>query len=168
MPIRTRVEGSESLQRKLRALGQSIVARNLERAAVAGALIVQNDAKRRAPYKTGNLRRSIHIGGHGDKAGDFQSTTGSGIEGPVNTGTRCEVLVGTNVEYAAQREFGGTISPVNAQMLSWVDASGTRHFARQVTQQATPYLRPALDENEDAVRREMGEAFRALIRIAVP
>jgi HK97 gp10 family phage protein len=163
MPIRLRLEGGESLARKLNALGEAVRGRALERAVVAGALIVQDAAKQRAPYKTGNLRRSIHVGG----VGDLHDTTGGQIEGPVRSPNHVEVLVGTNVEYARQREYGGTITPVNGQWLSWRDAEGTWHRARSVTQAATPYLRPALDENAAAVRTEVGEALRDLLRAAV-
>lgn len=163
MPIRLRIEGGESLARKLNALGEAVRGRALEQAVVAGALIVQNAAKQRAPYKTGNLRRSIHVGGHGD----LNDTTGGQIEGPVRSPNHVEVLVGTNVEYARQREYGGTITPVNRQFLTWRDDDGTFHRARSVTQAATPYLRPALDENAAAVRTEIGEALRDLLRAAV-
>ena len=50
----------------------------------AGALIVQNEAKRRAPYETGTLRRSIHT----EMRGNTQA------------------FVGTDVEYAVHQEFG--------------------------------------------------------------
>ncbi len=53
-------------------------------ALAAGALLIQNDAKNKAPYLTGTLRRSIHT------------------EKVSNT----EVKVGTNVEYASYQEYG--------------------------------------------------------------
>lgn len=50
----------------------------------AGALIIQNEAKQRAPYKTGTLRRSIHT--------EMRS--------------KAQAVVGTDVEYAVYQEFG--------------------------------------------------------------
>jgi len=50
----------------------------------AGALIIQNEAKKKAPYKTGTLRRSIHT--------EMISNT--------------QARVGTDVEYAIHQEFG--------------------------------------------------------------
>lgn len=143
MPIQLQVSGSESLRRKLEQLSESVRGRLNEMAVVAGALIVQNDAKRRAPYRTGNLRRSIHIGGHADVAADFHDTTGTELPAPETSATRTEVLIGTNVEYAWFIEYG---------------------IQRR---RPRPYLRPALDENQDAVQREVGEAYRDLIRKAV-
>lgn len=149
MPIGMSVSGSESLKRKLDALGEAAQGQALERALVAGALIVQNDAKRRAPYRTGTLRRSIHIGGHADLAGDFQGTP---IESPQNNGNQVEVLVGTNVAYARRIEYG---------------FSDADRLGREYNQPARPYLRPALDENAGEVSQEVSEALRDLIRAAV-
>lgn len=50
----------------------------------AGALIIQNSAKFKAPYRTGTLRRSIHT--------EMRSNT--------------QAVVGTDVEYAVYQEFG--------------------------------------------------------------
>lgn len=51
----------------------------------AGAFIIQNDAKVRAPVKTGNLMRSIHM-----------EQLGGGLG----------IAVGTNLVYAATQEYG--------------------------------------------------------------
>lgn len=148
MPIRAEIRGSESLRRKLAALQASVRGPMLERAVVAGALLVVNAAKQDAPYKTGNLRRSIHVGGHGD----LSNTTGTQIEAPTVSATRVEVLAGTNVEYAGRIEYG---------------FSGTDSLGRTYNQEAQPYLRPAVDENESAVQREVAEALRDLLRAAL-
>lgn len=170
MPIAFRVEGSESLRRKLGHLQQNVQGRMLERALVAGALIVQNAAKINAPYRTGNLRRSIHIGGHEDLAGDYQNVQGESgdpVPAPEGSGVKVAVYIGTNVIYARQREYGGTITARNGPYLWWRDSDGSWHHARSVWQAATPYMRPAIDENGDAVRQEVGEALVDLIRVAV-
>lgn len=170
MPIRFQVQGSESLRRKLGHLQQNVQGRMLERALVAGALVVQNAAKVNAPYKTGNLRRSIHIGGHEDLAGDYQNIQqehGEPVPRPEGTGVSVAVYVGTNVIYARQREYGGTITARNGPFLWWKDDNGNWHHARSVYQRPQPYMRPAIDENQEEVRREVGEALQQLIRAAV-
>jgi len=58
--------------------------RNMITALKAAGLIIQNDAKKRAPYLTGNLKRSIHT----------------------EEVSKNEVRVGTNVEYAIHQEYG--------------------------------------------------------------
>jgi len=99
------------------------VSDKLESATKSGALIVQNDAKIKAPYLTGNLKRSIHI------------------ETTEKTDTKVVVMVGTDLEYAAAQEFG---------------------TSRGVP--AHPYLRPALDENDEAVKKEIKDALAAVLR----
>ena len=65
--------------------------------------------------------------------------------------TSAEVGVGTNIVYGRIHEVGGIITPVNASKLSWIGKDGTRVFAGSVHIPARPYLRPALDENEDDI-----------------
>jgi Bacteriophage HK97-gp10, putative tail-component len=122
--------------------------RMLERSLVAGALLVQNDAKERAKWVTGNLRRSIHIGGHTDKASDWNGEGGE-VTQPQVSPKRVAVVVGTNVEYARRIEYG---------------FNGTDSRGRRYNQAAQPYLRPALDENRAAVQQEVAKALRDLIK----
>lgn len=64
--VSVRIEGWEELERKLRQLGSTINERELlEGALMEGAVIVQDEIKLRAPYKTGQLRGSIAISKRG-------------------------------------------------------------------------------------------------------
>lgn len=76
---------------------------------------------------------------------------------------------GSSMRHAAMREFGGTIVPVRAKLLSWIDpATGKRIFAKKVTQapggrrgsakHGRPYLRP----NGDRFPTYMSEHLRSL------
>jgi len=80
--------GDKELAAKFGKLSSSLRGQSLVRALEAGAMPIVNDAKQRAPYKTGNLRRSIHVG-------DQQSS-----------GSTASVKVGTDVEYARRIELG--------------------------------------------------------------
>lgn len=166
MPAQITISGSQEIMRKLERLGSEMQGRTLQRALAAGALVVQNDAKVRAPYRTGTLRRSIHIGGFEDLASDYQATPGRapGVPGPEGAGAQVAVYVGTDLEYAAQREYGGTITARNARALRFKLPDGTWRMVRSVTQVGTPYLRPAMDTNNAAVVREVGAALRDLLR----
>lgn len=168
MPIQVTVSGVPAMQEKLRRLGAEFQGRTLQRALAAGALVIQNEAKQRAPYRTGTLRRSIHIGGFEGLASDFQAGSGQpgGVPGPEGVGTRVAVFVGTDLEYAAQREFGGTIVPRNASALHFQLEDGTWITTRSVTQEATPYMRPAIDTTEAEVVQEVGAALVELLRKA--
>jgi HK97 gp10 family phage protein len=148
MKLTVKITGGEELARKLAALSDAVAGDKLASAAMAGALPIQNRAKELAPYKTGTLRRSIH----------------SEIE--QSTRNRAEVAIGTDVEYAAIQEFGGTIRPKRAKTLSWIGEDGQRVFAKSVTVPAHPYLRPALDEEKDTAVREIGESLRILLEKA--
>jgi len=141
-----KIVGGPELARKLAQLSDVVAGKALERATLAGALLVQNAAKEKAPYRTGTLRRSIHS------------------EVTETSKTRCEVEVGTDVVYARIQEYGGVIKPKGPHLLRWKDAkSGQWYTARQVTLPAHPYLRPAFDEKGTAAVREIGEALKILL-----
>lgn len=79
--------GGAELARKLAALGEAVAGEVLAGAVRSGALLVQNDAKRMAPYRTGTLRRSIHT----------EVESGAG---------QATAEIGTDVPYGARVEFG--------------------------------------------------------------
>jgi HK97 gp10 family phage protein len=144
-----KITGDKAMVRRLDSLGKVARGKTLERALVAGALIVQNAAKERAPYVTGNLRRSIHIGGHEDLnpdgLGDIVDRSGTRVPRPEVGPHKVTVYVGTDVNYAAAVEYGSD--------------DGKRR--------GKPYLRPAMDENKRAVQEEVAAALRDLIDAAV-
>lgn len=119
-----------------------------ETALKAGALPIQNAAKRKAPKKTGTLSRSIHT------------------EAVEEVGTLGAVKIGTDVIYARIHEYGGVIKPVHARMLHF-QIDGRDIFAKQVTIPARPYLRPALAENRHAAIEATTSALRQLLEQAI-
>lgn len=130
------ITGIAALQKALDKVGRD-VEDVLLTAAQSGALLVVNAAKQKAPYLSGNLKRSLHVGTSED--GLEQPTTGTDIGGESVGDGSVEVHVGTNVIYAHNHEFGTTVSP-------------------------HPYLRPALDENRDKVKTEIKDAIAAQLR----
>ena len=94
--------GQEELLSNLKKLGSKL-GDGLEAAVKAGALLIQNMAKEKAPFKTGNLRRSIHM------------------ETTEKTGERAVVQVGTNVIYAAPQEFGTSTIPAHPYLRPALD-----------------------------------------------
>lgn len=140
--------GDKELARQLARLEDAVRGKMLLRALVSGALLVSNEAKTNAPFLSGNLRRSIHIGGEGVGG----ETTGTDIGGQTSGKDFAEVQVGTNVEYAARQEFG---------------FSGADSLGRVYHQPARPYLRPALESTRGEVQTEIVGAVRALLRRAV-
>lgn len=125
------ISGNDVIVRRLLRLRDEIRGPGLDAAAVAGAMPIQNHAKLKAPALTGNLRRSIHT----------------------ELIARGQAMVGTNLVYAKQVEYGGTILPRVARALAFRTRDGRMVFARRVYQRPRPYMRPAFDEKrEDAVR----------------
>ncbi len=143
-PINVTIRGNKKIEAALKKMSQEMRKKAVPAAVVSGALVVANDAKRRAPFITGTLRRSLHIGGHGDK------TPGHKI-GPPPTkplpppkwrGATLVAFVGTNLVYAPPVEFG---------------------MSNRV---AKPYLRPALDQNKQTVKAEMRAVLKDFINRA--
>lgn len=67
------------------------------------------------------------------------------------------VQIGTNLEYSAIHEFGGTIRPKNAQFLHFF-VGGTEVFTKEVEIPARPYMRPAWQNKKR-------EAFQTAARV---
>jgi phage gpG-like protein len=144
--------GDKRLAAQLRDIDRAVRGKVLLRALVSGGLLIVNEAKRLAPYETGNLRRSLHVGGEGSSGGLEGDTTGTDIGGQASGRDWAEISVGTNVEYAARREFG----------FAGADSRG-----RVYHDPATPYLRPALESEKAAAQKEIGNAVRAQLRKVV-
>lgn len=138
------VTGNAEVAAALKSAASVLSGKQMEMALVAGGLLIQNGAKQKAPYLTGTLRRSIHIGGH----------TFAGAEGASDIGGNSdhEIRIGTNLPYARRIEDG----------FSGVDALG-----RTYNQPPQSYLRSSMDENRDAAIREVADATRDLLRAAV-
>lgn len=139
------VKGAKSLDRKLANLARQADGQTLKRALVAGGLLIQNQAKANAPYITGNLRRSIHIGGAEDlnpEGANVSERTLEPVPEPEIGKYAAAVYVGTDVEYAAPVELGTARRPPH------------------------PYLRPAFDSEKDAAMQEVADSLQVLIQAA--
>lgn len=131
---------TDTISKKLETLALNTTKIAAERALVAGGEVIVAYAKINCEgqglHKEGRLINSIQV---------YDPSPES-------------VLVGSRgVVYAAAHEFGVTIKPKRAKMLSWIDeASGKRVFANQVTLPERAYLRPAIDEHKSEVLEAMG------------
>lgn len=149
LSIKMTPESERSLERAFEKIGAALSGQALETALVAGALNIQNYAKEHAAYKTGTLRRSIHIGGHsGIVAGFGQGGGYSDIGGNEHGDTFARVWVGTNLVYARRIEYGFI---------------GADKLGRVYNQRPRPYLRPAFDTQGPAVERDFERAITQLL-----
>ena len=168
--IRVRVTADPKLARAMKKLQDpKTVEKMLENALAVGALQIANGAKEKAPVRSGNLKRSIHIGGHTDidpqMASDLAESTGHDL-GRVGRHGKCQVrvLIGTDVIYARIQEYGGTITAKDAPYLRFRTADGSWHAVKSVTITARSYLRAAADERKDDAIRDMRDALADQLR----
>lgn len=161
--------GTAAFRRDLARVSGAVAGEALATAVVAGALIVQGAAKRnlrtnasadnaaarrdgrRGTWRTGNLARSIHVGGHAAMS-ELGASSGGDIGEAETSETRASVAVGTDVQYAARIEFG---------------FAGRDRLGRTYSQSPQPFLRPAVDENEDAVMTEIRDVLADQIERAI-
>ncbi len=149
--FRLKVTGLPEILKKLDALKvdtEKAVAASL----LASAFVVSNDAKRRAPRLTGNLARSITPGvgtDPGGTSGPVTQTQGGLVQQSVDSlkeelgrEGQATAYVATNVVYATTQEF-----------LPYEHAHGF-----------SPYMRPAMDENHQAVTDTFKKALEQVIK----
>lgn len=106
-----KILGLDELKQAFARLDAAAAGEMLLRAANAGAQPVLRSAKARVRKRTRTLSRSIHVE-TAESRKDF-----------------VEVWVGTDLEYAAIHEFGGTIKPKTAKYLSIPLTQDARRFA---------------------------------------
>lgn len=174
------VIGTEELLASFRQLDQAVRGSTLAAAAEAGALPVLNAAKANAPKRTRTLARSLHL--------EVVQATDSYAEVEIGTDleyARIQEYGGTitpkNAKYLAvpltEAARAATSPLLFAGELHFVpragggtggtlrDDAGEAQYAlvTSVTIPAHPYLRPAIDENEQAALDEMERVLARLL-----
>jgi phage gpG-like protein len=169
--------GSEDLTRKFSILDEALKGEALANGVTAGGMVMLNAVRGKVKdnglIRTRTLSRSLH-----------QEITET-------TATSVTVEVGTNLQHAAIHEYGGTIRPKKGKYLAipigtltgspqthelklrktgagnllLVNASGTpQYLLRQSVEiPARPYMRPAWDENQEAIQTEVARVARQKI-----
>ena len=134
-----RIEGIDELFEELDGL---VDTQRLEAALGKACALVERSAKEKAPKGTGELRRSIT---------SKVIPNGNGAIG----------VVFTPLEYAPYVEFGTGLFAENGgrQDVPWnyQDDKGEWHSTSGMKPQ--PYMRPALNENREQIKRILGEAI---------
>lgn len=140
MSANIRFEGLEQVLENIEELGDI---GDMEAALKKACALVERSAKQKAPKDTGDLRRSIT----------------SRIE---NNGDEIVGVVYTPLEYAPYVEYGtGLFAEKGGRKdVPWfyVDDKGEWHITSG--QRPQPYLRPALDENREAILRLIKEGAK--------
>ena len=140
MAIEIKLEGLEEV---FDSLDKAIDIQNLEGAMGIACALVERSAKQKAPKGTGELRRSI-----------TSKVDRVGSESVIGT-------VFTPLEYAPYIEFGTGLFAESGgrQDVPWnyQDDKGEWHSTSGMKPQ--PYMRPALNENREQIKRILGEAI---------
>lgn len=77
--VEMKVDGLAEMDRKLRALGPDIARKGLRSAVGAGARVILNQAKARAPVDTGTLRRALYMKPIREESSDSRQTYFVGV-----------------------------------------------------------------------------------------
>lgn len=96
----------------------------------------------------------------------FSERNTGGLKNSVTTvadGSKPEARVEVRKVYARIQEYGGTIKPVRAKLLHWVE-DGQDIFARSVTLPARPYFRPAIESSEEKVVKAMSDVAEVYLK----
>lgn len=146
------MQGLASIMAKLQAIPGAVQA-NLEASALKSGTLIQAEAKRLCPVKSGTLRRSIHTK-------------------IVRQGAwRIVATVGTDVEYAFFVEHGTPphiIRPgPGKKALAWPGGRHPVKYVRHPGTMARPFLRPALDAHAQGAVSAFGGALWGAIKGAV-
>lgn len=129
---------SDEVSKNLKIFIENLDSKYLASAMEDACTLVMNDAIRRSPKDTGQLRRSI----------DFQ-VSNDGKEG----------VIYSNAEYAPYVEFGTGIysSKGNGRQTPWV-YKGSHGFVRTKGNKPQPFLEPAVQTNTTNIQ----DCFRGL------
>lgn len=134
-----KIEGIEELFEKLDGM---VDTQKLQMAMGKACAVVERSAKQKAPKGTGELRRSIT----------------SKIE---NNGAEVVGVVFTPLEYAPYIEFGtGLFAESGGRKdVPWHYKDDEGQWHSTSGQKPRPYMRPALNENREQIKRILGEAI---------
>jgi len=173
-----RILGDKELAAQFAKLDQAVAEETLTLAVKAGGLVVQSAAQEKAPRKTSSLARSIHTEVTQSSPNYVEIAIGTDLEYaaihefggvikpknakflaiPVSSAAKIAVSPNNYPDKLrfVPRPFGGMM----------VDREGEVHFILRtsVTIPAHPYLRPALDENEDEAANAMAKVLAAKLR----
>lgn len=145
--FRIKVEGLGKLRVRSGKIGIAVF-RGVQDALLAGAVLIEGDAKRACAVETGRLRASI-----------THEKLGRGDVGETGVG----YAVGTNVEYAPFVEFGtGRRGAASALVRSAREAMGGKGYAHgpRIGMPAQPFLFPAFEGRRKDIVDEVSKTVK--------
>ena len=133
------VVGIEGVIERLKALGDT---QSIEQSVSRACVLVERAAKQKAPKGNGDLRRSIT---------SIVQMNGGNIEG----------IVFTPLEYAPYVEYGTGLFAEEGgrQDVPWCYKDDKGEWHTTSGQKPQPFMRPAMDENREMVKRILKEGL---------
>ena len=166
--IKITMVGLDDTTSSFEKAAKNVTGKQLMIGVLSGTQLLLNRAKELAPFLSGTLRRSLHIGGHSQLSPGFDTSQGySDIGGKIETDNEAKLEMGTNIIYGPIQEFGGIIHAKNKPYLVFRTKDGAWHSVKSVQIPAHPYIRPAFDEKQDAVVQEISDVLDVLIAKAM-
>ena len=125
------------------AVRKAVVDNNINKALLEAALIIEGAAKLKCPVDIGELRSSI----------DHSSIVND------------QIKIGTDVDYSVYVEYGTGkhAEGGGGRKTPWVYKHPKYGWIWTVGNVAQPFLRPALDENLEAIQKKMKEKYKVAI-----
>lgn len=154
MPLDMSVRGVIETQRKMQKIAEELHGRRMMEGMTRAALLVERDAKLKAPVDTGALRQSI--------------THEIRVQGAGN-GATVEGVVGSNKVYAAAVELGSKPHwPPPGVLDAWAERHGVNAFlvARAISRRGTRprrFLKQAFDKNKPEIIRIIGGTVSEIV-----
>jgi len=129
------------IRRVLKSLDKYSVktVRKVEKQVVKSAFAIHGNAVRNCPVKTSRLKNSLHVKTYEDKSHSYSDKKGKGFNGTLSVSVKKgQAVVGTNVEYAQDVEFGEVKTKTGSQ----------------------PFLRPAANKEKPRFNNEIRKILR--------
>jgi hypothetical protein len=152
------------LRRKLRKLNKHLD-NGIKPALIESLTMVAETARGNVPKDTGDLAASIAIAVSGDGL--------SGVAGPAAKNAKVKKALSTGATSAFATRGGGTLSEGNKKKLFqffkgyWIEFGTKGNAARNIPPMpARPFMQPAWDSNQGAIKSKMTAAINEQLRKA--
>ena len=134
-PVTVQLEGFKEMAERLKQLAPKVAKNALRRAVAAGAAVVRNEARTRAPVDTGEMKKDIQQKREKDqRGGDFAAT------------------YSVFVRSGKKSRLSGRARDVEKDSFYWRFIElGTSKYT------ATPFLAPAFDATKEDALKAIGE-----------
>lgn len=166
LSIRAKVEGLDELAKALEQLPEDLAERALRQATAAGAVIVRDEAKARAPRDTGKLVSAAFVKKDGGQTDDLRAVYHIGIRAGKSARRVGRKKLDLDAYYWKFVEFGHFTRHAGSNRRdSTVKRLAKRAFAKSVRFiSGRPFLRPALETKRAEVIERIRSVLEARIR----